>query len=284
MIKYFVYGSLLYSLLTGVYIVIAWFICRISKEKFAFPFDWYSFGFNLIGYGVIFSSLFSVFDKYFGAIIYQIIIGVLFVTLIVSYFHIIVPIRHLFNVGKTRYFFASFLPKELYKDYHFKVVDKPIVNAFSTGILPFSKIILIGKPLVENLSDDELYSIILHEVGHLKKRHLIKLYGVILLVSLVNYFLLYGMLQFLQGLNNTVLELIIVGAVAGFTGFMLWFVPGKFQYRMEYEADAFAAKENGVDNMSQALKHLDQLSDFNVTKGGISHPTLIKRLENINSL
>lgn len=163
-------------------------------------------------------------------------------------------------------------------------MDKAVVNAFSTGILPFSRTILIGKPLIDSLSDNELHSIILHEIGHLRERHLIKLYGVILVVSLLNYFLLYGIIEFLHDLNNIVLEFIIIAAGSGLTGFLLWFVPGKFQYKMEYEADAFAAKINGVENMSRASKHLDQISGFSITKGGISHPTLIKRLENIHSL
>src|SRR5699024_8587045 len=120
MVKYFLYGSLLYSLLISIGFVIEWVVARINKKKYSTVFDEYSFGLNLVGYVVIFSFLLSISDKYLEVAFFKIIIGVLFITSIVSYFHLIAPIRHLFNIGKTQDFYPSFLSAELSEGYHFK--------------------------------------------------------------------------------------------------------------------------------------------------------------------
>ena len=71
--------------------------------------------------------------------------------------------------------------------------------------------------------------------------------------------------------------------IAGlFGGLLLWYVSGKVQYKLELQADSFAAFVVGKENIISSLKQLDKLSDGDVSKGGISYPTLKKRIENIN--
>jgi STE24 endopeptidase len=50
-------------------------------------------------------------------------------------------------------------------------------NAFFTGFGRFRKIVLFDT-LIAQLSEPELESVLAHEIGHYKKRHVLKLLGV----------------------------------------------------------------------------------------------------------
>ena len=66
-----------------------------------------------------------------------------------------------------------------------------------------------------------------------------------------------------------------------FVGLCFWYIPGKVQYKLELEADYFASKIVGAKEFEKALIELDSLSDGLVSKGGITHPKLLKRIKNI---
>ena len=69
-----------------------------------------------------------------------------------------------------------------------------------------------------------------------------------------------------------------------FYGVLLWYIPGKIQYRFELEADKYSVENNGKENLINALKKLDTLSKGDVSKGGITHPKLSVRKKYINKL
>lgn len=281
MVKYFLYGILIYGVMFIARFVLSWSLYKIKGKKFQTIFDFYYFMVGLVGYGLFFATVLTLMENFMEMKSLQVVLGVLLLSLLVSYIHIIAPIKHLFNMGKTTSFDSSSFPDDFIKSYTIKVVDKNITNAFSTGIIPFSKTILLGKPLVEKLGSNTVYSIILHEVGHLRKNHLTKLYYVNLIIGVITYFSLHFIVSLTSDVDNSVLEPVLVGLAGGIAGLLLWYVPGKIQYHLEYEADAFAAQVGGPERMIKALKKLDQISDGKITKGGISHPNIQKRLQNI---
>ena len=61
----------------------------------------------------------------------------------------------------------SFLRNEGYS-YRIRIIKGKIENAFATGVFPFTKTILIGEPLCEKMTNNELKGVVFHEIGHLK--------------------------------------------------------------------------------------------------------------------
>ena len=155
-------------------------------------------------------------------------------------------------------------------------------NAYATGILSANSIILISKDLYEKMSEKNMEAILCHEIGHHKKRHLIKNYIIYLIIALIIYSIFYvrGIMFSLSEFNQ-IANLASVAFVGGISGGIYYYIPAKFQKKYEYEADLFAAKKVGVKNYIDALKALDKISNGQVSKGGITHPTLRKRIENL---
>jgi len=84
-----------------------------------------------------------------------------------------------------------------------------------------------------------------------------------------------------EGVSFTPLWIFIHGA--GF-GLFIILLPSIIQKRCEYSADAFAASMVGKEKYIKALIELDNLSNGLVSKGGLTHPTLKKRIDHINAL
>lgn len=234
---------------------------------------------EVLFWGILFAVFHIATEKVSSDTLY-ISIYIFFMSLIPTYFYIIQPLHSLIGkeVDKENFKFLQNIPE--LDNYNIKIIDKEITNAYASGILPFSKTILIGKPLLSGMSEQELKSLIFHEIGHLKLNHLLKLYVIVLMVTIVSGFLFF----FRNGYSNVLppyLDYITVFMVGCIMGFLLWYVPGKIQYTFELQADKFAANLNGNENMINALKKLDELSNGDVTKGGLTHPTLIVRISNI---
>lgn len=134
--------------------------------------------------------------------------------------------------------------------------------------------------MVDNLSPNELLSIVLHEAGHLKLNHFYKLYLANLIVSAFSYFLFQFRSAYFSG-NSVFTDSLSVFLTGCFVGLLIYYIPGKFQYVFELQADSFSAVHNGKDNLKMSLTKLDELSNGDVSKGGVTHPTLDKRLLNI---
>jgi Zn-dependent protease with chaperone function len=66
-----------------------------------------------------------------------------------------------------------------------------------------------------------------------------------------------------------------------FYGFPLWLIPSFYQRRLELEADAFAAQLTSKECMIASLEKLNYITNGMVSKGGDTHPSLKKRLNNI---
>src|SRR5947208_11032504 len=169
-------------------------------------------------------------------------------------------------------------------------------NAFFTGLGRFRKIVLFDT-LIGQLTHSELESVLAHEIGHCKKRHVIKM----LSVSVAGVFLAFAVIAWLArqqwfyhafgfahqggfGAINVVPAILLFSLVAGTITF--WASPfiHSWSRRFEFEADAFARGAMGeTQSLIQALRKLSEKNLSNLTPYPLyssfyySHPTLLER-------
>jgi len=163
-------------------------------------------------------------------------------------------------------------------------------NAFFTGFGRFRKIVLFDT-LIQQLEEPELEAVLAHEIGHFKKKHILKMLALSALGSLAGFYCLallareewfYHAFGFEPG--NMAAALLLFGLLAGVVTF--WFSPLAHWWsrRYEYEADSFAA---GVmkepRSLVGALRKLNEKNLSNLTPHPFysgfyySHPTLLER-------
>jgi len=172
-------------------------------------------------------------------------------------------------------------------------------NAFFTGFGRFRKIVLFDT-LVAQLAEPELESVLAHEIGHYKKRHVLKLLG----VSITGVFIGFATIAWLarqewfyrafgfeyhagfaaSRAGGIVPAMLLFALLAGTISF--WFSPlvHLWSRRFEYEADAFARATMGeAQPLIQALRKLTEKNLSNLTPHPLysgfyySHPTLLER-------
>jgi STE24 endopeptidase len=169
-------------------------------------------------------------------------------------------------------------------------------NAFFTGFGRFRKIILFDT-LIAQLTELEVESVLAHEIGHYKKRHVVKLLGVSI-AGIVAAFAAIAWLSrqpwFYHAFNfehqagfaaaNFVPALVLFALLAGTISF--WFSPliHTWSRHFEYQADAFAnAAMQETQSLIQALRKLSEKNLSNLTPHPLysafyySHPTLLER-------
>jgi STE24 endopeptidase len=169
-------------------------------------------------------------------------------------------------------------------------------NAFFTGLGRFRKIVLFDT-LVAQLTAPELESVIAHEIGHYKKRHVIKM----LSVTIAGVFLGLGAIAWLarqQSLYrtfgfayeggfaaaNVVPVILLFALLAGTITFWASPLIHSWSRRFEFQADAFALAAMGeTQSLIQALRKLSEKNLSNLMPHPLyssfyySHPTLLER-------
>lgn len=163
-------------------------------------------------------------------------------------------------------------------------------NAFFTGFGRFRKIVLFDT-LIAQLSEPELESVLAHEIGHYKKRHIPKMLVGSALSSLGAFYVLSVLARqgwFYEGFGfgpgGVAAALLLFTLLAGTVSFWLT-PPGNYWSRKhEYEADAYAAVTMGETvSLSGALRKLTEKNLSNLTPHPVysafhySHPTLEER-------
>jgi STE24 endopeptidase len=169
-------------------------------------------------------------------------------------------------------------------------------NAFFTGFGRFRKIVLFDT-LIAQLTEPELESVLAHEIGHYKKRHLLKFLGVSIAGVLVAFAAIawlarqqwfYRAFSFeYQGgfaAARIVPAMLLFALLAGTISFWLSPFIHILSRRFEYEADAFARAAMGeAQPLIQALRKLSEKNLSNLTPHPLyssfyySHPTLLER-------
>src|SRR5437764_1148357 len=169
-------------------------------------------------------------------------------------------------------------------------------NAFFTGFGRFRKVVLFDT-LVAQLTAPELESVLAHEIGHYKKRHVMKL----LSVSIAGVFVAFATIAWLArqhcfyyafgfqyqadfAVPNVAPAILLFGLLAGTVSFWLSPLIHIWSRRFEYEADAFARATMGeAQSIIHALRKLSEKNLSNLTPHPLysgfyySHPTLLER-------
>jgi STE24 endopeptidase len=169
-------------------------------------------------------------------------------------------------------------------------------NAFFTGFGRFRRIVLFDT-LIAQLTEPELESVLAHEIGHYKKRHVMKF----LAVSIAGVFVAFAAIGWLArqqwfyrafgfehqesfAAANVAPAMLLFALLAGTIGFWLSPFIHILSRRFEYQADAFARATMGeAQSLVQALRKLSEKNLSNLTPHPLysgfyySHPTLLER-------
>lgn len=157
-----------------------------------------------------------------------------------------------------------------------------IANAYATGILPFSKTIIINTGLDNMLSSDQITALLYHEIGHHKKNHMLQLLFVNLIwsfitITLFNYFIFPNReeIEFFPLILSSYYGIVVTGG--------LLFIAGAFQKKCEYEADKFSAENFKATEMASALTTLYNTSKLPHDQWNFNYPSLNQRIARIES-
>lgn len=165
-----------------------------------------------------------------------------------------------------------------------------VANAGVTGL--FRRKIAVTETAEKNLDDEELNTVLLHELGHIKYNHM----PIVIVFALTFAFTIgnsHGLMvdfwkTLKQAFNASDILIMLVIITVYITLFILWFLMLYFVMRVfERKADAFVLKA-GI-NPEAYVKALVKLSVLNlipieVSKGQEAfqtHPTVIKRLRKV---
>jgi len=170
-------------------------------------------------------------------------------------------------------------------------------NAFFTGFGRSRRIVLFDT-LIERHTVNELVSILAHEMGHYKKKHIIKAIVRSIIVMGLALFLLSLFIENEQLFAAFKMEHLSIYASLFFFGFLytpiaMLIGTGEniISRKNEYEADAFAVKTYGdADAMINGLKKLSVDNLSNLTPHPLkvfldySHPPVLERIKAIRRL
>jgi STE24 endopeptidase len=200
--------------------------------------------------------------------------------------------------GQLRERITEFCAKEQFPLGDLLVIDgsrrSAKANAFFTGFGANKKIALYDT-LIKNHSTTELLAVLAHEIGHFKKRHVIKhflfgLFGMFLLfyaaslfVSRPELFAAFGVTR-----DSTYAGLALFFVLVRPLTILLGVIGNFWSRKHEYEADRFAAQSLGDPNpLIDALKKLSKDSLSNLTPHPLlvglhfSHPPVLSRVEEL---
>ncbi len=170
-------------------------------------------------------------------------------------------------------------------------------NAFFTGFGKNKRIVLFDT-LINKHTTGELVAVLAHEVGHYKKKHILKSMVISILHMGLVFFLLSLFLS-QKGLFDA-FYVSHMSVYAGLIFFSMLYTPVEivlsigmqiFSRKNEYEADRFAAETTGnADDMINALKKLSRDNLSNLTPHpfyvflNYSHPPVLKRIQAIRTV
>lgn len=164
------------------------------------------------------------------------------------------------------------------------------LNAFFTGFGKFKHIILFDT-LVDNLNEDEIASILAHEIGHAKHKDVLRLLTLSAVTLGLTLLVLQSVLSF-SGLSvafnvsetNLAFKLIVFFTLYEPINLLEGLISSRFSQTMEYKADQMMAKLGYRDAAISAFKVLARTNFSNlnphpwVVKLSYSHPPIKERI------
>jgi len=170
-------------------------------------------------------------------------------------------------------------------------------NAYFTGFGAAKRIVFFDT-LLARLSGSEIEAVLAHELGHFKRRHVIKRMIVIFAVSLVMLALLGWLMQcvwFYEGLGvrpsllggNSGLALVLFFLALPVFLFFVTPLSSLSSRKHEFEADAFAATQTDAQDLVNALVKLYEDNASTLTPDPLytafyySHPPASQRIDRL---
>ena len=226
-----------------------------------------------------------------GSALVSVILATLFPIVILPIFHRYAPVEDQELTGSLQKILAQEGLKSsgFYKEDMSRKTRKE--NAFLAGLGKTRRVVL-GDNLMENMTPPEIVSIIAHEVGHYKHRHIWKGITLGTAQQVVVFYLLHLIMRaafpdFLLSTRSTLsllpLLIIIAGAVSGF---LFGPLGNALSRRMEKDADLYAITH--IEHKKPFLTALAGLADRNLANAYpvrwvkvlyYSHPPIGERLE-----
>jgi STE24 endopeptidase len=169
-------------------------------------------------------------------------------------------------------------------------------NAYFTGFGKTKRIVFFDT-LLERLSINEVEAVLAHELGHFKRRHVMKRIVATFVLSLGFLWLLSLLMQtawFYQGLGvstpSTALALLLFFMILPIFNFLLHPLVSAYSRKHEFEADAYAAKQTAASDLVNALVKLYQDNAATLTPDPLyskfydSHPPAMVRISHLQAL
>lgn len=257
------------ALLVGVPVLglITWLYYRIGK------------GFWLYAWGLV--TLFSVF------------INIFYSDIIVPLFNKQTPLAP----GPLRNRIEAFANKTGFKLKNIYLIDgskrSTKANAYFSGFGPKKRIVLYDT-LLKELSEEEIVAVLAHEIGHFKKKHVLR--SLVFSVFLTGFMLfLFSVIVDSPKLSHALgsenqsfhLGLITFGILYSPLSLIIGLITNIVSRKNEFEADLFARKNYDPAILGSALKKLSVKSLSNMMPHPCyvffyySHPPLLARLKKL---
>ncbi len=169
-------------------------------------------------------------------------------------------------------------------------------NAYFTGFGKTKRIVFFDT-LIERLTANEIDAVLAHELGHFKRRHVLKRIVLTFAVSLAFLWLLAQLMHadwFYAGLGvstpSTAMALLLFFMVLPVFSFLLQPVSAAYSRKHEFEADAYAAQQTASADLVTALVKLYQDNASTLTPDPLyskfysSHPPAMVRISRLQTL
>ena len=167
-------------------------------------------------------------------------------------------------------------------------------NAYFTGIGKVKRIILYDT-LLEKMDGDETIAVLAHEIGHWKKKHVLKRIMVSEVIAFIAIYISFKILQtdfllkmFSVKADSFFAKIVILGFIGSIAVFPLGPLANYLSRRHERQADCFACELTGnPDNLATSLIKLskDNLSNLHphplYAAFHYSHPPVVQRIRGI---
>ena len=159
-----------------------------------------------------------------------------------------------------------------------------MITAGVMGLTKKFRYILVTKALIETLSLEELESVIAHEIGHVKRRHILKYFVAVIMFSFsILNFIKYAMYFFYTALGPDQMNI----ASVIFTCFMILFfiayfrgLFGYFMRNFEREADIYAYQMVGTtEHLISSFKKITFFSGRSPYQPNWHHFSIAQRIE-----
>ena len=168
-------------------------------------------------------------------------------------------------------------------------------NAYFAGFGKNKRIVFFDT-LLNSLDNDELEAVLAHELGHFKRKHILKGMLLTITTTLLGLWVLAWIMQhdwFYNSLGvstaSTYMALILFSLVVPVFTFLLHPLMSMFSRKNEFEADAFAAEQADANNLIKALVNLYKENASTLTPDPLysavydSHPPAPVRIAHLNS-